>query len=963
MKFGESLRDGLVPEWKDQYVDYREGKEIIKKCVELKGKFGSDNDEAKTRSNERTPLLEPADAVGQGYTYGDMDPMSLSKNHEITEVPNRKTSIFNYSLKTPKNKNKNDDYATEKEEFQKWLDSELLKVNEFYQEKEQEAYERFLLIQDQLYQLRDHKAYVALKRQKSQPLPPENDVEKVKVQVSKVARIPKRIIDYLNHFETPSLPSTTFLNKLKHKEIINNIIPLEYDHNYGENQIRNGMNSEYDEGTESEELEENQCISPSQSAAIPQITPETDAQRKQIRKADYIVRKQKFQVPYIVAKKNLREAVLEHYRALSLLRSYRVLNRTALRKVTKKFDKSVNTAISKSFMKKIDESAYFQTSDLLDKLTNHVEDLYVVFFDTETEDRKHSMEKLKSIAYAMNNSDIRQSEYYTSFGTALLCIGFGLPLFILAVYTALSKTINGTLPEGKFLIQVWAGFFLVNLIMLLFGINLMVFDHYKINYKFIFEFDLANALNWRQYLVLPSMGFALFSILFWFSFNNFWPTQFAGRDWPWIFFGVTVTVIIWPGNQFYASSRKWLQVALWRLLLSGFYPVEFRDFFLGDILCSLTYTMGNISFFFCLYANNWNGLYDGSPSPRVNNVCGSSKSRSMGFFSALPTVFRFLQCLRRYMDTGDWFPHLANMLKYTISTIYYAMLSAYRIERIRRYKIVFMVFGVINSLYSATWDIFMDWSLLQSGSKHKYLRNNLFYKRPGYYYFAIVSDILLRFLWVFYACFNDQIEQLAVTSFCIAFAEIIRRFIWIFFRMENEHATNTILFRASKDSPLPYRVSNEVERAIKKLVKIRYVTDEDVEVSSFSDTIAGDEGSDAPRPYATSHKSNKSQKSHKSRKSRKSKQSGDQEAADGAPLDRRKSTIFNISDVLNKAHIKDFQRKIAVYVQNSDDDDEEDEEEEGLEGGLSTQSSPKVSTGRQRAGTLTKRHGSIRPSS
>lgn len=27
----------------------------------------------------------------------------------------------------------------------------------------------------------------------------------------------------------------------------------------------------------------------------------------------------------------------------------------------------------------------------------------------------------------------------------------------------------------------------------------------------------------------------------------------------------------------------------WRLLLAGLYPVEFRDFFLGDIYCSLTY--------------------------------------------------------------------------------------------------------------------------------------------------------------------------------------------------------------------------------------------------------------------------------------------------------------------------------------------------------------------------------------
>jgi hypothetical protein len=29
-----------------------------------------------------------------------------------------------------------------------------------------------------------------------------------------------------------------------------------------------------------------------------------------------------------------------------------------------------------------------------------------------------------------------------------------------------------------------------------------------------------------------------------------------------------------------------------RLFLAGLYPVEFRDFFLGDMYCSLTYPMG-----------------------------------------------------------------------------------------------------------------------------------------------------------------------------------------------------------------------------------------------------------------------------------------------------------------------------------------------------------------------------------
>ena len=79
--------------------------------------------------------------------------------------------------------------------------------------------------------------------------------------------------------------------------------------------------------------------------------------------------------------------MLEYYRSLALLRSYRILNRTAFRKITKKFDKATGSSVCKKTMGKIDKEAYFQTSDMLDKLTTQVEELYITFFDQRTSDR------------------------------------------------------------------------------------------------------------------------------------------------------------------------------------------------------------------------------------------------------------------------------------------------------------------------------------------------------------------------------------------------------------------------------------------------------------------------------------------------------------------------------------------------------------------------------------------------
>ena len=65
----------------------------------------------------------------------------------------------------------------------------------------------------------------------------------------------------------------------------------------------------------------------------------------------------------------------------------------------------------------------------------------------------------------------------------------------------------------------------------------------------------------------------------------------------------------------------------------------------------------------------------------------------------------------------------------------------------------------MNSIISSIWDIVMDWSLLQSDSKNFLLRDHLFYKNPNYYYAAMITDVILRFQWVFYAFSLDKFNN------------------------------------------------------------------------------------------------------------------------------------------------------------------------------------------------------------
>ena len=207
-------------------------------------------------------------------------------------------------------------------------------------------------------------------------------------------------------------------------------------------------------------------------------------------------------------------------------------------------------------------------------------------------------------------------------------------------------------------------------------------------------------------------------------------------------------------------------------------------------------TFQNIELFFCLYARHWHDPVR----------CNSTHSRLLGFFSTVPGIWRALQCLRRYYDTRNAFPHLVNCGKYIFTVLFYMSLSLYRTHQTLHMKALFIVCATINSVYCSIWDLAMDWSLLNPYAEDPFLRDVLGYKSPSLYYTAMVIDPILRFNWVFYAIFSSELQHSALLSFFIGFSEVCRRAMWTLFRVENEHCTNVGRFRASRDVPLPYEI-------------------------------------------------------------------------------------------------------------------------------------------------------------
>jgi xenotropic and polytropic retrovirus receptor 1 len=127
----------------------------------------------------------------------------------------------------------------------------------------------------------------------------------------------------------------------------------------------------------------------------------------------------------------------------------------------------------------------------------------------------------------------------------------------------------------------------------------------------------------------------------------------------------------------------------------------------------------------------------------------------------------------------------------------------------------FFVFcATLNSAYTSLWDLVMDWSLLDPTAKKPFLRDMLAYKQTWLYYLAIFIDPVLRFNWIFYAIYARELQHSALLSFLVALSEVCRRGLWMLFRVENEHCTNVVRFRASRDIPLPFETTDYTPAAL-----------------------------------------------------------------------------------------------------------------------------------------------------
>jgi len=353
---------------------------------------------------------------------------------------------------------------------------------------------------------------------------------------------------------------------------------------------------------------------------------------------------------------------------------------------------------------------------------------------------------------------------------------------------------------------LYRGPFLIILYIGLLAINLAVWTRARVNYIKIFQLkpgrrliptDLLRISFW---LIILWMFFIV--ALFGHSYFNF--TFLEPFNIPFIFICTLIVILFNPFNMIYRSCRAWILRTTWRIICAPFYDVKFADFWLADQLVSLSQVLKDFEFSSCFFLKKFS---DGVATVTDTSSCMSPVCLPYLLAGALPSWWRAAQCIRRYCDTGDALPHLANALKYSfgLTDVVLVYLKAFYSTDIVMFDYIWFVYignKIIQTLFSFYWDIVMDWGLvtLKFGFIPVWSRARMLYTYRFVYILAMVEDFILRFTWLYALVLKQYLllpDQSIVTI--LATLEIIRRIIWNCFRVENEHVNNCGEFRDESD--------------------------------------------------------------------------------------------------------------------------------------------------------------------
>ncbi|KAK6782642.1 hypothetical protein RDI58_020438 [Solanum bulbocastanum] len=750
MKFGKKFKDEMVPQWSEAYMDYGGLKHLLKDINHF-----------------------------NTHRKGDIE----NQESEIGKIQHKNSiKLSNGKLFIPAELRKN-----EKSFFEK-LDNELEKVNTFYKDKVEEGKGEAAELAKQM------EALIALRKKVK-----ERDTRGEKAASSKVT--------------SPSRASSEAdKDQLDFKEEVDK---------FGENIRKPASSSSKNRDpslgehgrTPSDVLE---CVKIQNTSDNPKSSVERLVLGTTAKECSFSEEELK------EIEEKLKKAFVEFYQKLRRLNQYSFMNLSAFSVILEKYEKITSRKVMRSYMKIMDNS-YIGSSDKVTSLLNKVEATIVKHFNSERGDdiklvRPERKREKHSIRFL--------SGFFCGFSVALIMA----IVLIIQTRKLLDKEEATVYLDIIFPLYSFYGYIILH--MLIGAANIYLWRCYRINYSFILGFKPGTELDHKEVLLLAS-GLAvlvLTACLVQLHIRMDSRIQEHETFVELVPLGLLIGLVlicVCPFNIIYRSSRFFLIRSLFRSICAPLYKVvdstmlEFYtrrvydfwlnlrvdsfllqvnmiDFFLSDQLTSQTQAIRSFVYYICYYS--W------GKSSTGRKMCHISDVYIVFYYisAAIPYWIRFFQCMRRLIEEKEM-KHGFNGFTYFSMLLSVVFQSTFRLRKKTTWKVWALASSGVAALANISWDIRMDWGLLQMKSRNFLLRDKLLLHHKTAYYIAMILEVLLRFVWLQVVLSFDMrpLRGKVITS-TFASLEILRRGIWNFFRLENEHLNNVGEYRAFKSLPLPF---------------------------------------------------------------------------------------------------------------------------------------------------------------
>ena len=402
---------------------------------------------------------------------------------------------------------------------------------------------------------------------------------------------------------------------------------------------------------------------------------------------------------------SIRRALIDSYRTSKLLNNFAIMNYTGFVKIVKKYDKTFPKERRGRYERDIVPSNICDEGLSVDALATRMEVLYSHWFcDKNINEARAQMMIKKSDGLEMDWSQLR--------------LGYRMGMCSILALWVCWDCIWGMVKDHQSTIGGRTAFPIYRacggLLMLqwCWGVSVWVWSRYRINYIYLFDFNssiVASPLSIFNEAVDNTLFYLLCALLYYKAGAHDIPWAFPAGVFPFILLLYTSYQLVFP-----IRVRAPMWETVWQVITAPMSSPTFFHGYVGDIFTSMVKIFQDLvwSFFFVL-SGDWL-ISEDLPASAYHPWLRSTWYTNVliPLVTLLPLWFRFNQCLRRYVDTRNRFPHLANAFKYALSqtvTLFGAFHPLYmRNQRESQIFQSFWMFAfVASSLYSFCWDLFM----------------------------------------------------------------------------------------------------------------------------------------------------------------------------------------------------------------------------------------------------------------